>query len=223
MKIKVNIFNVILIFVFFVLLQSGCAQNSSKYHHDNESYKELKLKFDKKLVSHFPLNLSKTGDSHSTYSYTDRTKNDFSLLLYEYGVDKNESDSIRSKFEELAIEKYKSSDSCLLVVNPFETKETNFEHVMPDISTDLRNKNCLLSKLPVPNFVNYNEYNNSRPLRLDNSFVIYVVESKKDNNISKSLDLKPDPQMPEQWENGYSRGIAFSEDKSIIIYWTVIW
>jgi hypothetical protein len=35
--------------------------------------------------------------------------------------------------------------------------------------------------------------------------------------------MKPAYQMPKQWQNGYSKGIAISKEKRTVVYWTVIW
>lgn len=54
------------------------------------------------------------------------------------------------------------------------------------------------------------------------NYDLYIIEAKKgkflaENNLSFGYGL------PEEWRNGYTRGVAVNEDKGIVIYWLEIW
>ncbi|MFB3387491.1 hypothetical protein [Flavobacterium sp. LAR06] len=141
-------------------------------------------------------------------------------MLYNYEVDNLKIDSILNKYHFVAT--YTSKDSCMFLVNRFETKDTyeNIKRVeiLDTLSVD---KDCYKNKYPVPNFVVYNVTDESnRPL--DNNFDIYVIDAKSGKHF-KNFDLLPDPQMPLDWQNGYSKGIAINKKRKTIIYWGIIW
>ena len=45
---------------------------------------------------------------------------------------------------------------------------------------------------------------------------------KKDES-GEEFKMTPNPQMPANWKNGYSKGIAVNRGKKTLIYWGVIW
>lgn len=218
--IKKNAFIALLIINLF---NNGCAQNTSR-SISNVHYEEYKNNFQKRFVDHFPLQISKSLDSSSIYSDMDEQKNDYVLMLFEYGVSDQEIGAISNKFNDKKIAEYKTSDSCLLIVNRFETKETLDHYELPIIKdSTIVNNPCYTSKYPIPNFINYERYNSSKVPGLNDSFTILVIESKRVKSWEKEFGMKPAPQMPNTWKNGFSKGIAISKEKKTVIYWTVIW
>jgi hypothetical protein len=215
--------SIIIILFTLNLLNIGCAQNTSHSIND-ERYKEYKKHFDKRFIDHFPPKIPTSLDRSTIFSDRDEKKNDFALILYEYGVSEQEINITLSKVKDKTIARYKTSDSCLLMVNRFETKETLENYQLPNIGgSTVLNKPCYKNKYPIPNFINYDENVSDKALGLDNSFTIYVLESERVDSWIKEFGMGPAAQMPDAWKNGYSKGIAISEEKKIIIYWTVIW
>lgn len=207
--------------LLLVVFISACGQNSNKSNFE-KNYKEYKQKFNEKLTDHFPDVIH--SSEHLGFSYqTNYKKNNIGLLLYEYGVDVSIIRSLEKSLKNIAISKSTSLDSCLLIVNRFETIETLNDLEIPKIlDSEVIDKNCYKDKYPIPNFVDYEEYNSRRALRLDDGFDLYVLEAKP-NMIYGPKDLGPSPQMPEKWKNGYSKGIAINKQKRIIIYWGIVW
>lgn len=209
--------------ILISILSIGCTQDHSIVAGGEKYYQKYKKNFDKKFTDHFPAKSVFSALSADAFSSMEQKKNNFSLLLYQYDVKPEEVDEVNDKFRKAAIAQYKSSDSCLLIVNRFESKETEEDQKNPIIDSNLLIEKCYANKYPVPNFVNYRQYNENRPLRLDDSFVIYVLESKKIGSWETEFGMKADPQMPDNWKNGYSKGVAVSKEQQIVIYWTVIW
>ncbi|MEO8235465.1 MAG: hypothetical protein ABI549_08640 [Flavobacterium sp.] len=211
----------IIILCFLQALIYGCDNKGFLIENNNKKLKEYKIDFEDTLVDQFPNKIPYSNVN--VVSNTNVKKNDIGLLLYEYEVDGGDIKNIRKKFGKRAIAKYKSSDSCFLVVNRFETDETyeKFEVVEAIDSTEV-NKECAKQLYPIPNFIGSTYSKGKNDIKLDDSFEIYVLESKAGNHFKK-FDVQPSPQMPDQWKNGYSKGIALSEKNKTIIYWSIIW
>ncbi|ATP58026.1 hypothetical protein CPT03_16910 [Pedobacter ginsengisoli] len=201
----------------------GCSPDSSISATGEMYYQKYKNNFDKKFIDHFPAKSTQSGSFAAAFSSLEQKKNNISLMLYQYGVKTEEIQNLNNKFKKLAIAKYRSSDSCLSIINRFETTETDENQKMPVIDMSLLNNGCYINKYPIPNFVNYENYNRDRALRLDDAFVIYVLECKKVDSWKAKFNMGPNIQMPENWKNGYSKGVAISQQNQTVIYWTVIW
>jgi len=187
----------------------------------NSKYKSAKKGFASELTSHFPDML--TTQPNTFVDSKNLSKNDVCFMLYEYNVDIEKIDSIINKIKNNQIAKYSSNDSCLIVINRFETVDThqNRKDVKVTDSTKI-NRDCYQGLYPIPNFIDYRNVSSINDIKLDKDFDIYVFEAKSANNF-KEFDLPPNFQMPDEWKNGYSKGIAISKEKKTVIYWSVIW
>lgn len=210
--------------IFLVLIGSflilSC-NGQSIHSKAKEKYIEHKSTFDVKLISHFPIKL--TTFPNESIDSKNISKNDVAFMLYEYNPDITKMDSVVNSVEKKAIAKYNTNDSCLLIVNRFETLDSleNMENVEITDSTKI-NQDCYKKLYPIPNFIDYDYPNKKNDLKLDGNFDIYVLEAKSGNHF-KEFDLLPNPQMSKEWENGYSKGIAISKEKKTLIYWSIIW
>lgn len=214
--------NISVVFILLIVsVFNGCGQNQP---NTSQFYLEKKKDYEKKFVDQFPEKVSSSSDSNRVFSYRYESKNDVALMLYEYGLPENELKLVGNRSQKQAVATYNYLDSCLLIVNRFETKKTMDNYELPDIKdSTLLDKECYHNKLPIPNFIIYEGDNGNPNFGLDNSFKIYVFEAKKKKSWLKEFNMKPAYQMPKQWQNGYSKGIAISEKKKTVIYWTVIW
>ncbi|KAF2335742.1 hypothetical protein [Flavobacterium daemonense] len=188
---------------------------------DNQKYIEAKNSFSRKLVDHFPKML--TSYPFQTVNSKNKSKSDVCFMLYEYEKDLRSIDSVVRSLEKKSLAKYSSNDSCLLIVNRFETLKTykNREDVTIADSTKM-NQDCFKDLYPIPNFIEYEFAKGKNEIYLENNFDIYVLEAKKGNCL-REFKMMPNPQMPANWKNGYSKGIAVSRERKTLIYWSVIW
>ena len=214
--------NISVVFILLIVsVFNGCSQNQP---NTGEFYLEKKKDFEKRFVDQFPEKISSSSDSNRVFSDMDEKKNDVAFMLYEYGLPEKVLQSVGNKYRKQAIATYTYLDSCLLIVNRFETKKTMDNRESADIKdSTLLDKECYHNKLPIPNFIIYDGNNGNQNFGLDSSFTIYVFEAKKINSWLKEFNMKPAYQMPKQWQNGYSKGIAISKEKRTVIYWTVMW
>lgn len=199
------------------LFQFGCkGQNNDRF--EDIGYIKSKEKFDEKFTSHFPKKLD--SDSSTIVSKRAPEINKVGITLYEYEVDKTKIDSIMGGLLNKHIAVYEYSDTCLLVVNRFETIDPfDYEAIL---DSSLLYMPCYDKKYPVPNFIEYPEANLHSGFKLDNSFVIYVLEAKPGNHFPR-YKMNVFKQMPNKWKNGYSKGVAISKAKKTVIYWSVMW
>jgi hypothetical protein len=95
--------------------------------------------------------------------------------------------------------------------------------LVTEFDTTLISDASKINYLPVPNFI---EYKSGNKLKfnsfLPKGFSIFVLESQNIKKFAK-YDLSFNPQMPSNWKNGYSKGIAINEKEGTVIYWGIIW
>lgn len=202
---------------FLIFGCNGQSRNSKL----NAEYIKSKSEFDSILTNQFPDKL--TTFPREIVNSKNISKHIVGFMLYEYEKGITEIDSVVNDIKKKAIAKYNSKDSCLLIVNRFETLDSddNMEDVIITDSTKI-NLDCYKKLYPIPNFINYDYPDKTNDLKLNGNFDIYVLESKSGNHF-KEFDLLPNPQMPKEWENGYSKGVAVSKEKKTLIYWSIIW
>lgn len=212
--------NKIILLNVIILCILSC-NNRSIDSLDNQKYVEAKNSFNKELVDHFPKIV--TSYPFQTVNSKNISKSDVCFMLYEYDKDLKNIDSVAGSLEKKSLAKYSSNDLCLLIVNRFETLKTyeNREDVVILDSTKIE-QHCFKNLYPIPNFIEYELANGKNGIYLKNNFDIYVLKAKK-GNCFKEFKMMPNPQMPANWKNGYSKGIAISRERKTLIYWSVIW
>ena len=204
---------------------AGCStgQDKSVKEHIlndlNTKYNNAKKFFGKAMVSHFPLKL----DS-SNITFTENYSPDLGNLelIVINRTEKSQLMSIISEFKDKAIGYYSAGDSCLLVVNRFATCDNYYKAKPYEEELHLINRDCYSNKLPVPNFWHNEFTTETTSCSLPEDFTIYVIEADAGEYFDKKYLTKGDF-MPSEWKNGYSKGIALSEKKQVIIFWLIIW
>jgi hypothetical protein len=215
------------------LIISSCID---KYNQYGVFYEEIKKEFGNEFISHFPMKVE--GDFSSaifvsdTFGYNDKTG---ATMIY-----KVEDDSLKKLLNNIYTANiYSASDSCLLIVGDKNNNITNGEELFIDmfktndeiIQSDtggrfdsISQANLKILSLPVPNFsmVNYNTLVVTKDNRLTEDFILYVLDAKSgkfllDKRLSNGYGL------PDVWKNGYSKGIAISKKRNLVLYWLEIW
>jgi hypothetical protein len=129
---------------------------------------------------------------------------------------------IQKNLEHTCIGKYNSSDSCLLVIDRFLSTSKYYKVENTDYDKRLIERPCYTGLFPVPNFWHNDFTTNETECKLPDDFVLYVIDAKQGKYLKEEL-LTSGWFMPKQWKNGYSKGLAMSRKRNIIIYWLVIW
>lgn len=204
-------------FIFLLLLVS-C--NGDCCSHTDSIYTEKLSFFKDEFVNHFPRQIN------SVYTVKHTLTGRFgptSLMLSEF-VSSAYLDSLKNYYSQNHDKTYHSSDSCLLVVNKFTTKENEYKtrKASNKEKVDYLNKNCLEEKLPIPNFYDFENATDSTICKLTPGFIVYVLEAKSGVFWDDKYLVKTN-YMPVEWEHGYSKGIALNEKTMEVIFWFILW
>ena len=224
----------LLIFSLTLLLLIACDNSNVYLSKMNNALKEQKAHYGKEfkktnLLSHFPDDILSNGISlrisppSCPPSYECRAQ--FGNV---YLITKNE---ISNKFTEPeSVFDVKYSEDSNIVINLSELRK--------DIFPVKKCNKWYQNKLPIPYFescdfglgqkvakkyidgdsVPYFEYTYTIPSDL----YVYVVKAepgdfwKESCNENRPIALK-------EWQHGYSKGFAVSEEQNIIVYWVMIW
>lgn len=193
------------------------ASKSMKQQNDN--YSQYKGKFPSQLTSHFP---TKIVDENSfLICNTNVKRNDLSLYLVINDLSIESIKQIVEDTNKKVKEVYSVNDSCLLKVNSFDTIQLKESQKQAEANDKITDKDCFKSKLPIPNFIDY-DYELNQNIWNSSEFSFYVLEAKSVNSF-KQYNLKPNSQMPSNWTNGFSKGIAIDLKSKKVIYWLNIW
>ncbi|WP_459686553.1 hypothetical protein [Viscerimonas tarda] len=191
----------------------------------NTFYQEnLKLlDIPKEFTDFFPSKVKVSGEIEGSY---DATNGCIYYIIFEYDR-KNVIDSLKNKYEKIAIASYCSSDSNTIVVKTMEIRGKQHDYILyHDTIYDNR------IYYPIPYFEKSepfrvgdvstptNIYSDSTKCGLSKDFTIYVLNSKVG---IYNENLRPLHYMPEGWKNGYSKGVCINEKKGIMVYWVLVW
>ncbi len=155
------------------------------------------------------------------------------MYLVESLIDSDQKEKIKTN-KNNAIALYLAKDTCLLIINRFAKKGYYDTIKLSAEEKIIINKNCYLTKYPVPKFYiyDYDPYNNSlwqfkkgennTEVSLSDDYTLYVLDAKSGKFVTDSL-LSKYEFMPKNWEHGFSRGIAVNKKENIVIYWLNVW
>jgi len=201
----------IIILTFYSCLNMNDPESQAQYI---ECYKS----FDKELVNHFP---SKLPNNKIGYGFSNP---EFYSGLGKYSDIPNHSDiylttkiSSREKYEELK-KKYsdqakytnKINSKCFAIIRTYETKIDNkYDTTCKEL-------------FPVPEFAVF-EYgdNNEDWVRIENGQIIIL--DCKSGNYTGIDNIRPNTEMPKEFQNGFSKGLTFNDQKQTIEFWLIIW
>jgi len=205
-----------------VILFVGCNDSKSQKQEQfiikqiDKEYQERKTFFNKEFVNHFPARLD------SNYiTFTDCVSPEVGPLTLRL-INKIDKSEDINKLIDGAIAKFVANDSCMLIINRFATRDRFYKIKLSNKEQKLINRNCYIGKIPIPNFWDSKIISDSTESRLPADFIIYVLDSKAGRFVSSDL-LTDGSFMPDVWKNGFSKGIAVSKKRKIVIYWVDIW
>lgn len=201
-----------------VCLSISCNLTKKELQFVDAKYQQNKKFFKEEMIDHFPDKIealpastildSNANDNHVFFSLElGNLSNDFLTIIKE-------------QLNKSKTEVYEAKDTSLLVINKFTNKYNVYDqNKFPD---NYLYKDTINEKLPVPNFWFPEPIDASTLCKLDSTFKLYVIEAKQDKYWDEKYYTKTN-QMPKIWEHGYSKGVAISDSKNVIIYWFAIW
>lgn len=213
------------VLIILLVIHTGCNSNRNKLVNDkilsdlNAKYSEAKAFFGKDFVNHFPKNISKDNITFNE-GFSPELGN-LELILIDHLVN-NSSTSIIAEFKKKSIAIYEANDSCLLIVNRFATRDNYYNIELSAADKLMINNKCSSDHYPVPNFWHNDFTTEKTQCKLPSDFRLFVLEAKSGKYFDEDK-LTDGRFMPRKWKNGYSKGVAISQVRNVIIYWLVIW
>lgn len=214
----------LLIVLFMLVTTIGCTFNQNNFtpqekllYDLNNKYDSIREFFEDKMINHFP----RTIDSN-TISFTESLSPDFGDIELIYTAKTTDLSLELKKIGRSPIAIYNADDTCLLIVNKYATSANYYKLKSPDNESNIKSLGCYKDKYPVPNFW-HNDYTvEDTQCKLPDDFKLYVLEANAGIYLNKKY-LTDGKFMPDNWKNGYSKGVAISEKRKVIIYWVIIW
>jgi hypothetical protein len=201
-----------------LLMASGC------FSVPDPEYKTRLTKIPQFLRDHFPNQLPNDGIS-TLITNTDTTSHCIYYFLLQYGDD-SASKLVTSNIAQQVLATYHAADTNIISIkretvtyrNPEKKRyytdkiqNNKYYYPVPYFET----KKLLFYKGEVEDI-----YSNETISGLSRDFMIYVYDFETGSYWE---GLKPLDYLPEGWENGYSKGVAVSKNRKVLIHWFVVW
>ena len=208
----------IFIIVLLVVFSCSCKNRSIKSDNNvdyfqntiisdiNREYLELKNRVDSNLTTHFPDNLDATN---ILFSGPAMSQYNFHKLIV---VNRISETGLNDKYLADCNASYSGDDPCVLTFQKF----SSFREYPEDF------RECFVDKFPIPDFRGYDFIDVTTESYLPSDFQIYVIEAEPNEYIPDSLVVS-NKTLLAKWEKGFSKGVAISEERMIIIYWLIMW
>lgn len=219
----------IIILPFIIIVLAVACQNVDVSKQIQERYNKSIRFFESDIVDHFPTELTDSSGYSTTVPKTDTMEmagfgvdglflwKTYSLLQYT---------AIVSKFANLSNTTYSANDSSLLLVFSYSdvieiVGEIYRDQESPELQALAKHNVNKANSLPVPLF-EIDEYKASTMSGLTGDFKLFVLDAQPGKYIDDKY-LQECECIPEQWKHGYSKGVAFSDEKQVVIYWVIVW
>jgi len=216
-----------LLVVLLTILSFACSHKAEKktvddwHQYIDSKYQQDKSIFHNRFIDHFPKDLHPIEELiFSTIGKYPEIENVGFILCVKYT--KKTLNLIDQKANDMCIRRYTNTDTCLLVLNKYVTKENiGFKRRLSSKEKMALLKASKMERVPIPKFINYPSESNTE-YRLPEDYTLYVIEAKS-GEFWENKYLMKDAMMPEEWKHGYSKGIAVSTRRLEVIYWFEIW
>lgn len=198
---------IIFILGSILLISWGCdTKNSGSYNSD---WAKISKDFNDSLLTHFPEHVKGGYSIITTFPVKCKESNRCGIML-AIPTDKQSYKSL-IPFNVAKAMEYKDSNPCIVLINGHESADVNqicgdSLKIVPDIKSLIRNcKTC--SEIGSEQLSGFNYYS---------------IECQKGVFIQEEY-LSNRDDLPQLWKNGFSRGIALNQSKTLVIYWLEIW
>ena len=215
----------ILLFTTFI---TTC-QNINVKKQIQERYKQSIQFFESDLVDHFPSELPDSCGYTTTISKTDTLKMlgfgvDYMYLWKTYNQSKYSE--LSSYYQNLSKAKYTSDNTNLLLVFSYTDVikiegKTFRDQESPELQAIAKHNITMANSLPIPLF-EIDQYKSSTMSSLPKDFKLYILDAKPGKYIDDKY-LQECDCLPKNWKHGYSKGVAMSDERNVVIYWINVW
>jgi hypothetical protein len=173
------------------------------------------------MVDFFPDTLA---GIYSTSQTVDTTSECIFYMYYD--LESKNTLKLQKSLEKKSIANYLASDTALATIKTEstmywdESKKTFYESLFKNDTQYYPVPYFETQKLERIGVKSGDIFSTTSASGLSNDFIIYVLESKSGLYWK---GLKPNKYMPNDWKNGYSKGICINLKNGITIYWLIIW
>jgi len=207
----------------------GCNSIYTNEHLKNEYERVLKF-FDSTLVNHFP---KKLPDKCSFSTNVALAKIDYEkesgFSSFYADLKKKYSNKRYSKIKNIFISSSKAvydanSEKLLLIFsynNDMEINGEKYTNLESLKRRKLAKLNLIATSFPIPLF-EIDQFKSNTFSGLPEDFKIYVLEAKPGKYLEDKY-LRDCVCLPEKWKHGFSKGVAMSDKRHVIIYWVTVW
>ena len=193
-----------------------------------EHYNKSLGAFPPNIVSHFPKKVSINSqfetDVPSSYRLSEYCFA-HNYLMFEKSYDASTYSKQKSHFDSLTLKMYyPNSKSHILIFSYCDVMKIEgeiYRNQEPPEKQALAKSNLTATGLPVPLF-EIDEYKGNTFSGLPEDFKIYVLDAKQGKYLEDKY-LYDCSCLPEKWKHGYSKGVALSDKRKVIIYWVTVW
>ena len=213
-----------IIILLITILASGCTdyRHTKVPSHIKESYNEFMKTADTLFTSHFPSKLDYAKSVEFSQQLTGGYSS-YPMIYLEMEPPIEDFREIYEKYNKSDIHRYWASDTSVLIINNWRSLKDSKFSVKRDKEFNKKMSRLNKSTHAIPNFYKLGLDNSERnPTMLSKDYEIFVVDSQQ--GIYWDLnELADNAYIPKDWKHGFSKGIAFNEHQSKLIYWVVIW
>jgi len=208
--------NLIILSLFLILI--SCNPSHKNY---TDFYKNISEHFNSSFFNHFPDRINEAEGCFFKFIPPNKSnENGGCGGFLKINTSKDFITSLETKLIETSLEVYKSNDRCNLFVNLFQLDTAGkifLEHYLEICKNDNTPLPQLVDRL---SFTTNNYF--SKDGFLNDEFNYYIIESQKGKFV-ESEQLSNGIGLPDDWKNGFTRGIAINSKSNIAIYWFEIW
>lgn len=190
-------------------------------NHATLNYQKDLKQFPSYMVDFFPDTLA---GIYSTSQTVDTTSECIFYMYYD--LESKNTLKLQKSIEKKSIANYLASDSALVTIKTESTmywdelKRTFYESLLKNDTKYYPVPYFETEKLERIGVNGVDIFSTKSTSGLSNDFIIYVLESKSGLYWK---GLKPNKYMPNDWKNGYSKGVCINHKKGLMIYWLIIW
>ncbi len=225
-KYSVCLSGVIIVMLHFIGCNGFYVDKQLKYE-----YKSNLNFFDSSFISHFPEKLpnncsfsTNVSLSKIDYEKVSGFSNFYTDLRIKYS--NKQYSKIKNEFITSSKANYDANNKNLLMIFSYSNNLDIHGKIYTDWESPKRRKLAKhnltnATSLPIPLF-QIDEFQSNTFSGLPKDFKIYVIEAKPGKYLEDKY-LHDCVCLPEKWKHGYSKGVALSDKRKVIIYWVTVW
>ncbi|MCK5136345.1 MAG: hypothetical protein KAR19_11205 [Bacteroidales bacterium] len=198
---------IVLIFVSILLMSWGCDIKNPGYY--NSDWARISKDFNDSLLAHFPQNVKGSYYFTTTFPIKCKESNRCGVILAIPTNSKSYRSHIPS-FITSTIE-YKDSDPSVVIING--QKSIEIEQGCGDSLKIIPNIKRLITECKTCSEIGNEQLS---------EFSYYLIDTQSGRFIKEEY-LSEREDLPQLWKNGFSKGIAINQSKTLVIYWLEIW